>query len=361
MDYRIKLKISPALQAKIDVCMAHCPTTEWYGILFYKSTGLQNFKLSDQQNPENHGTYPEFEAVDMFPIAGGTETYTSGEPSVDIATYAMEHGLIRCHKGMVHSHNKIRAFFSGIDENTLESEIRDTDYPFYLSLVVSSTSDYVAKLIWKWDEAQIVTSEFTALLPFNKKVIVGQRQQTFNKKVLSKFDLDVVRPSEAEIDRSNAFSYLMEVGEKIMPTAFRTAALQNNNPNPFVLDDIPTKSADELQKEEEDRQQEILTNATIVLYRMIVGYIAVNANDKLSDWLLMIKQTAKFYEDEENRDAIENYWSSLLSDFPDWAAIEKSADIFDEVTKTVKDKALRKYLKNVKQYLIDYISDSGLS
>lgn len=358
MDNNIKLKISAALQAKIDVCMAHCPTTEWYGILFYKSTGLQNFQLSDPQNPEKHGTYPEFEAVDMFPIAGGTETYTSGEPSVDIANYAMEHGLLRCHKGMIHSHNKIRAFFSSIDEHTLEAEIRDTDYPFYLSLVVSSTSDYVAKLIWKWDEAQIVTSEFTALLPFNKKVVIGQRQQTFNKKVLSKFDLNVIRPDETEIDRSNAFSYLKEVGEKIMPVAFRTVVSQNNNTN----SDIPIKSADELQKEEDDRQQEILTNATIVLYRMIVGYIAVNANDKLSDWLLMIKQTAKFYKDEATREDIENYWGSLLSYFPDWAAVEKSLDIFDDTTKVVaKEKDIKSYILSVKQYLKDYISESGLS
>lgn len=359
MDYRIKLKISPALQAKIDVCMAHCPTTEWYGILFYKSTGLQNFKLSDQQNPENHGTYPEFEAVDMFPIAGGTETYTSGEPSVDIATYAMEHSLLRCHKGMIHSHNKMRAYFSGIDENTLESEIRDTDYPFYLSLVVSSTSEYAAKLIWKWDEAQVITSEFTALLPFNKKVVVGKRQQTSNKRVLSKFDLNVIRPDESEIDRSNAFSYLMEVGEKIMPTALR-AAIPQNNRNPLVLDDVPAKSAEEAQKEEEEHQQEILNDATTLLYRMIIGYIVVSPNDKLSDWTLMIKQTAKFYEDEDNQESLECYWNVLLTHTFSWAAVEKSLDIFDEVVKTVKDKTLQEYFDSVKQYIADTIDESGL-
>ena len=358
MDYRIKLKISPALQAKIDVCMAHCPVTEWYGILFFKSTGLQDFKLSDQQNPEKHGTYPEFEAVDMFPIAGGTETYTSGEPSVDIATYAMEHGLLRCHKGMIHSHNKMRAFFSSIDENTLESEIRDTDYPFYLSLVVSSTSEYAAKLIWKWDEAQVVTSEFTALLPFNKKVVVGKRQQTSNKRVLSKFDLNVIRPDESEIDRSNAFSYLMEVGEKIMPTALRAATPQNNR-NPLVLDDVPDKSDEEIQKEKEEQHQEMLKDATILLYRMIVGYVAVNPNDKLSDWTLMIKQTAKFYEDNENQEFMQSYWDSLLAYFQ-WAAVKEVRDLFDEITKTVKalkDEKLNEYLDSVKEYLIDYIED----
>lgn len=360
MDNNINLKILPALQAKIDVCMAHCPVTEWYGILFYKSKGLQDFQLSDQKNPEKHGTYPEFEAIDMFPIAGGTETYTSGEPSVDIANYAMEHGLLRCHKGMIHSHNKIRAFFSGIDENTLEAEIKDTDYPFYLSLVVSSTSDYVAKLIWKWDEAQVVTSEFTALLPFNKKVVVGKRQQTSNKRVLAKFDLNVIRPDEAEIDRSNAFSYLMEVGEKIMPTAFR-AAIPQNNKNPLVLDDVPAKLDEEVQKEEEERQQEILNDATTLLYRMITGYIVVSPNDKLSDWTLMIKQTAKFYEDEDNIESLECYWNVLLTHTFSWAAVEKSLDIFDEVVKTVKDKTLQEYFDNVKQYIADTIDESGLS
>ena len=352
----IIIKINPTLQAKIDVCMAHCPNTEWYGVLFYKEiTPLKDFKLSNPTTAQV-GNYPVFEAVDMFPIAGGTETYTCGEPSVDTATYAKEHKLLRCHKGMIHSHNKLRAFFSNIDNNTLLAEAKDTDYPFYLSLIVSSTSDYVAKLIWKMNETQDITSKFVAKLPYNKEIFIGERFQSKSINALTTFEVSVERPSEYDIDRATAYDYLREISERIMPTALKSRITYSE---PTVKVNPEFKEYIEKQEDEkEEVTQDTVQAATLLIHRMITGLISLNdPTVPLDNWRLIIKQTAAFYSSSDAaKDLMENYWEMLFGNAL-WDELDYAITIIGEVVKDFKNENITTFINKAEEYLGNYVND----
>lgn len=352
----IILKISPKLQAKIDVCMAHCPNTEWYGVLFYKElTPLKEFKLSNSATAQA-GSYPVFEAIDMYPIAGGTETYTCGEPSVDTATYAKEHKLLRCHKGMIHSHNKIHAFFSSIDEKTLLTEAKDTDYPFYLSLVVSSTSDYVAKLIWKMNETQDITSKFVAKLPCNKEVFIGERTQNKNINALSTFEVIIERPSEYDIDRATAYEYLMEISERIMPTVLKQSPICTE-PSTLKV----TEKKEEKPAEEEEVKEEVVQEATLFIYRMLTGLVSIgdfNAPLFGSNWQIIIEDTAAFYSSSDTtKNLIEEYWNMLCSNAT-WDVLDYAVIVIGDVAKGIKNKKTTIFIDKAEEYLNEYVDDT---
>ena len=352
----IILKINPTLQAKIDVCMAHCPSTEWYGVLFYKEvTPLTEFKLSNP-SASQAGNYPVFEAIDMFPIAGGTETYTCGEPSVDTAHYAKEHKLLRCHKGMIHSHNKLRAFFSGIDDNTLLAEAKDTDYPFFLSLIVSSTSDYVAKLIWKMNETQSTTSRFVAKLPLNKEIFVGEKFNSKSLHSLLTFEVSVERPSEWDIDRASSYDYLREVSERIMPTVLKQKA---SCPEPATVKVNPEiKENPDKPVEENEVKEEVVQDATLLIYRMVTGLVSINSfATPLCTWQLLIDETANFYySSKEAEDLIDEYWEMLCRNTT-WDAIDYALNIIDDTVKEVKREKIAAFIDKAKDYLSEYYGD----
>lgn len=353
----IILKINPTLQAKIDVCMAHCPSTEWYGVLFYKEvTPLTDFKLSNP-SASQAGVYPVFEAIDMFPIAGGTETYTCGEPSVDTATYAKEHKLLRCHKGMIHSHNKLRAFFSGIDDNTLLAEAKDTDYPFFLSLVVSSTSDYVAKLIWKMNEIQSTTSRFVAKLPLNKEIFVGEKFNSKSLRSLLTFEVAVERPSEWDIDRASAYDYLREISERIMPTVLKQKASCSKPPTFKVNPEL--KENTDKPVEEDDVKEEVVQDATLLIYRMVTGLVSINnLVTPLGNWQLIIEETANFYySSEEAENLIEEYWEMLFRN-ASWDVLDYAVTIIGGVVKEVKRKKITTFIDKAEGYLNEYVRDT---
>lgn len=358
MANNIILKINPTLQAKIDVCMAHCPSTEWYGVLFFKEiTPLKEFKLSNPKTAQA-GNYPVFEAVDMFPIAGGTETYTCGEPTVDIATYAKEHKLLRYHKGMIHSHNKIHAFFSDIDDRTLITEAKDTDYPFYLSLVVSSTSDYVAKIIWKMNETQEITSKFVAKLPYNKEVFIGERVQNKSNNALSTFEVTIERPSEYDIDRATAYDYLKEISERIMPTALKSRVIY---PESTVKVNPEFKEMVEKQEEKnEEVTKDTVQAATLLIHRMITGLVSLNdPTTPLVTWWSVINQTATFYSSSDAaKNLMESYWEMLFGD-ASWDELDYAITIIGGVVKDFKNENTTTFINKAEEYLGDYVNDAN--
>ena len=106
---------------------------EWSGVLFYKKEG--SFENNDLK----------ITCVDIFPMDIGSGGFTDFDDTPDIAAYRCEHlELLEegIYEGLTHSHNRMKAFFSGTDTNTLLEE--GTDRNHFVSLIVNNEGSYVA-------------------------------------------------------------------------------------------------------------------------------------------------------------------------------------------------------------------------
>lgn len=106
---------------------------EWSGVLFYKKEG--SFENNDLK----------ITCVDIFPMDIGSGGFTDFDDTPDIAAYRCEHLELLdegIYEGLIHSHNNMKAFFSGTDTNTLLEE--GTDRNHFVSLIVNNAGNYVA-------------------------------------------------------------------------------------------------------------------------------------------------------------------------------------------------------------------------
>lgn len=108
---------------------------EWSGVLFYKKEG--SFENNDLK----------ITCVDIFPMDIGSSGFTDFDDTPDIAAYRCEHlELLEegIYEGLIHSHDVMKAFFSGTDTNTLLEE--GTDRNHFVSLIVNNEGSYVAAI-----------------------------------------------------------------------------------------------------------------------------------------------------------------------------------------------------------------------
>lgn len=141
------LVISKPALAKIKEWCTQLPDSEWSGTLFYRI---------------KEGSFAEknlvLEAVDFYVSDIGSSVFTSFETSPDILTYQDENDLLDCYAGMLHSHDKLSAFFSGTDESTLKKEGASMNH--FLSLVVNNSGPYCARLTYKEMITQVKVPSF---------------------------------------------------------------------------------------------------------------------------------------------------------------------------------------------------------
>ena len=107
------------------------PDKEWSGAVFYTYVR------------ENGNT--TIKVVDFCLQDIGNSTYTEYEMNGDTASYYVEHidTLIGCKVGTLHSHNKMAAFFSSTDIDTLHEAGAQMNN--LLSIIVNNAGQYVAK------------------------------------------------------------------------------------------------------------------------------------------------------------------------------------------------------------------------
>lgn len=127
------LKISNLLESKIRLLCATFPDNEWSGSLFYK-----------ELEPN------VYEALDICLMDIGSSSFTSYEESPLIIDYRINHPELLengvC-EGLIHSHNRMAAFFSGTDESTIKKLAKDAYN--YISLIVNNNGSYVARVTHK--------------------------------------------------------------------------------------------------------------------------------------------------------------------------------------------------------------------
>lgn len=134
-DNTYKLIITPELEEKIRFLCARFPNNEYSGVLFYDYTG----RFEDNSLV--------LTAKDFCLMDYGSATYTEFNKSAEICNYMIEHDLLECQQGLMHSHDQMSTFFSGTDLGTLQEE--GSDMNNFLSLIVNNAGQYTAAITRK--------------------------------------------------------------------------------------------------------------------------------------------------------------------------------------------------------------------
>lgn len=134
-DNTYKLIITPELEEKIRFLCARFPNNEYSGVLFYDYTG----RFEDNSLV--------LTAKDFCLMDYGSATYTEFDKSAEICNYMIEHDLLECQQGLLHSHQSFGTFFSGTDLETLQEE--GSDMNNFLSLIVNNAGQYTAAITRK--------------------------------------------------------------------------------------------------------------------------------------------------------------------------------------------------------------------
>lgn len=134
-DNTYKLIITPELEEKIRFLCARFPNNEYSGVLFYDYTG----RFEDNSLV--------LTAKDFCLMDYGSATYTEFDKSAEICNYMIEHDLLECQQGLMHSHDQMPTFFSGTDLGTLQEE--GSDMNNFLSLIVNNAGQYTAAITRK--------------------------------------------------------------------------------------------------------------------------------------------------------------------------------------------------------------------
>lgn len=134
-DNTYKLIITPELEEKIRFLCARFPNNEYSGVLFYDYTG----RFEDNSLV--------LTAKDFCLMDYGSATYTEFNKSAEICNYMIEHDLLECQQGLMHSHDQMSTFLSGTDLGTLQEE--GSDMNNFLSLIVNNAGQYTAAITRK--------------------------------------------------------------------------------------------------------------------------------------------------------------------------------------------------------------------
>ena len=179
------------------------PSNEWSGILFYKVEG--DFDS------------PEFKIIceDIYLMDIGSAGYTSYDfKNADISTYLMDHPeLLDCYQGLIHSHDTMEAFFSGVDTKTLQSEGNDTI--IFVSLIVNNAGKYVASVTRKVNYTSTITEVGKYLFFEDTQKTTAEESYITQHQELQYFPLKVIKEEVYEHPMAQRFLEIQNAKQKV--------------------------------------------------------------------------------------------------------------------------------------------------
>lgn len=193
-----KLLITNDFQKQIDLFHNMVGDIEWSGVLFYKV----DTNLADQ----NCIVTPKF----IFPMDVGNSAFTTFDYSdVILDAYDVFPEAEECREGIIHTHHRMGAFFSGTDDSELKDNAEN--YDFYLSLVVDYKKSYKAKVATK---------------PTSTKVVIDRPSGRF----------------EIEVENKDVFFFNLDVEYENIehltsPMSIRMQALMTANKDRMIVED----------------------------------------------------------------------------------------------------------------------------
>lgn len=135
--------IPDLVERKIRLLCSQIHNIEWSGILFYTYSG--SFDTNDLK----------IECKDIYQMDIGNGSYTEYTINPDVASYMLDHDLMGCYIGHIHSHHNMAAFFSGTDTKELNDGGMDTNH--FVSLIVNNSGKYVAGITRKVTSTRNIT------------------------------------------------------------------------------------------------------------------------------------------------------------------------------------------------------------
>lgn len=177
------MNVSPELEQKVRYYLDKFPDIEYSGTLFYTVEG--SFENDDLV----------INAFDFLLQDIGTSGYTEFYQSPDVIHYMVEHPELldeNVYQGLMHSHHRLGAFFSGKDISTLR--IEGSDRVHFVSLIIDTVGNYKAA-ITRLVREEMQATGFIKYPTFNNREISGSPiTYTFIKEKVEYFMLDVTRP-----------------------------------------------------------------------------------------------------------------------------------------------------------------------
>lgn len=198
-DNTYKLIITPELEEKIRFLCARFPNNEYSGVLFYDYTG----RFEDNSLV--------LIAKDFCLMDYGSATYTEFDKSAEICNYMIEHDLLGCQQGLMHSHDQMSTFFSGTDLGTLQEE--GSDMNNFLSLIVNNAGQYTAAITRKVKHIPHVTEVLEYEFFGEETINIGRDEyDAIESYEIEYFFLNIEKPT-VNIGYIDLFSRIEEISK----------------------------------------------------------------------------------------------------------------------------------------------------
>lgn len=213
------MHLSNHCESKIRTACQQFPNREWSGAAFYKITYLngkdkESAALSDIR----------IDVLDFCLQDIGSSSYTEYDLDATVASYIADHmdTLMGAKVALLHSHNTMKAFFSGTDMDTLKEQASQCNN--VLSIVVNNDGNYVAKFTQKEYIQQVddittdtVTTTSYSLLgesnKSNQEVSHDFKYNVSNYHNIKVYDCDILRPLNVSIDKDFQQECIKKEGE----------------------------------------------------------------------------------------------------------------------------------------------------
>lgn len=157
---------------------------EWSGILFYSETE------GSIDNPDTLVLTLE----SIYPVDKGSKAYTGFDTAdSDIMAFLMNNpNLLEMNQGFIHSHNSMKAFFSGTDMDELRDNCKNHNY--YLSVIVNNVSDIVAKVAVYVEDEYSVQGTRVKMNSLGQAVKKSYTIPTGRRSIMEHYDCKIIRP-----------------------------------------------------------------------------------------------------------------------------------------------------------------------
>lgn len=195
-----RIVITNDFKKKVDLLHKRIGNTEWCGFLFYKY-------ISGAMNQPDTLV---FEAVDIFLMDIGSETFTEGNTekyAPQLLKFKLDNPHLEdeCQMGMIHTHHTMNTFFSGTDLAELNDSVGAYSPPgYYLSLIVNMSNDWKAKVVYLIQEevSSTVTGKISNFNGDEEGCIVRVNTNTTRepRTFMADIDLNVEVPNIPKID-----------------------------------------------------------------------------------------------------------------------------------------------------------------
>lgn len=359
-------------ESKIRTACQQFPSREWSGAAFYKITYL-NGKDKDSASLSDI----RIDVLDFCLQDIGSAAYTEYDLDENTASYLADHidTLLGAKIALLHSHNSMKAFFSGTDLNTLHEQASQCNN--VLSIVVNNDGNYVAKFTQKETVHQVdnitvdstIDTHFSLFGESNRSYHNTQsdyKSNTLDKYQIRIYDCDILRPLNMPIDeefKQECIDKERELNAKRMKNKYpvEDVVFQNTDRHPFSgwLFDHYTDAKD---KHNPDTQHDIDLLARSILF-LSLDIKALKAPRHIFDVPL-------YHVSEEVVSSFLEAWFCYF--FPDVNGFSdvfyENSPILDEINQIVK--ILGRYfafagnmsseIKNIQELTLEIINNYGL-